>query len=172
MSFVLPHSRFLYCLLFLSLLLPQVPLSTATARGMRPTPVLSNAVTVTIPATVVTVVGEGFTPGGSVILAVYDRWGVDVYEHVRTTAADGTEEVSGSQNPNPGHVPAGAIDEVIALFPVAVNGSNGSQDPDQDFVPGVDQPIIGVICGRDLMVSAYDQRSATWSNVIDVTASC
>jgi hypothetical protein len=172
MSFILTRSRILYCLLFLALLLPQVPVSTATAQGIRSTPVLSYAATVTLPASTVTVAGEGFTPGGPVTIAVYDRWGVDAYEHVWTTAAEGTEGDSGSQNSTPGHIPAGAIDEVIALFPVAVGETNGSQDPDQDFVPGVHEPIIGVTCGRDLMVRAYDQRTATWSNVLDVTASC
>jgi hypothetical protein len=172
MSVILSRNRLLVCLVFLSMLLPEVAVSTATAQVDRSRPVLSYAATVTLPATMVTVAGEGFTPGGPVIIAVYDRWGVNVYENVWTTAADGTERGTSSQNADLGDVPTGAIDEVIALFPVAVDGPNGSQDPDQDFMPGVDQPIIGFVCGRDLMVRAYDQRSATWSNVLDVTASC
>ena len=61
---------------------------------------------------------------------------------------------------------------MIALSPIDVYGPNGSQDPDQDNVPGVDLPIVGYTCGRDLMVRAYDQQIATWSNLLDVTALC
>ena len=135
-------------------------------------PVLSIATTVRPPATMVRVAGQGFTPGGRVYIAVYDRWGVDVYTNIWTTATDGSEGVTDSQNSNPGEAQVGSVDAVFALVPIVVHGPNESQDPDQDFMPGVDQPIIGFTCGRDLMVRAYDQQLAAWSNLLDVTAQC
>ncbi len=166
------RNRTLVFLLVLTVFLPQSRVSTATQQVIRSMPVLSIAAAVGPPATMVRVAGEGFTPGGRVYIAVYDRWGVDVYENVWTTATDGTEGVTGNQNSNLGDAPAGAVDEVFTLIPIAVYGPNESQDPDQDFMPGVDQPIIGFTCGRDLMVRAYDQQIATWSNLLDVTPLC
>ena len=172
MPLTLWRNRTLVFLFVLTVFLPQSRDSTATAQVVRSMPVLSIAAAVGPPATTVRVAGEGFTPGGRVSIAVYDRWGVDVYEHVWITAADGTAGGTGSQNADPGDATAGAVDEVFALVPIAVDGPNDSQDPDRDFMPGVDQPIIGFVCGRDLMVRAYDQQIATWSNLLDVTALC
>ena len=81
MSFVLSRTRILVCLLVLTVFPPQVQASTATAQEVRSMPVLSIAAAVGPPATMVRVAGEGFTPGGRVYIAIYDRWGVDVYEH-------------------------------------------------------------------------------------------
>ena len=164
------RNRTLVFLFAITVFLPQ-GLET-TAGVVRFTPVLSIAAAMGPPATTIRVAGEGFTPGGRVSIAVYDRWGVDVYEHVWTTAADGTDGGSGGKNADRGDAPAGAVEEVFAVAPIVVDGPNETQDPDQDFMPGVDQPIIGYACGRDLMVRAYDQQLATWSNVLDVTASC
>jgi hypothetical protein len=172
MPFNLWRNRTLIFLLVLTVVLPLSRDSTATGQVIRSMPVLSIAAAEGPPATMVRVAGEGFTPGGRVYIAVYDRWGVDVYENVWTTAADGTEQVTGNQDHNPGDALPGTVDEVVALVSIAVDGPNETQDPDQDFMPGVDQPIIGFTCGRDLMVRAYDQQIATWSNLLDVTALC
>jgi hypothetical protein len=143
-----------------------------TAQVARTSPVLSLAVAVSPPATMLKVEGEGFTPDGLVQLVIYDRWGVDGYDHVWTIAAHGHYGVSGSDDPDLGYVAPGDIDVVIELVPAVVYVSNGSLGSDLGDVPGANQPIPDYACARDLMVRAYDQQAGTWSNLLDVTALC
>ena len=125
-----------------------------------------------LPSALLVVEGEGFTPDGLVYIALYDRWGEDVYGHVWTIAAHGNFGVSGSQDPNLGYVPAGALDIVIDLSPATTYGPNGFQVPTTGVGSGAGQAIAAGACGRDLMVRAYDQQAAAWSNLLDVTAQC
>jgi hypothetical protein len=183
------------CLLFLVSLMPPVFVPGAGAQGSQ-TVVPAIASAVALPSSVLTVRGDGFSPGGLVYLAVYDRWGAEVHDHRWTVASTAHFGPNGSADPAQGYVRAGAITEVIDLFPATVFGPNGSQDPAQGYVRGVDAPVetiygpngsqdpaqgyvpggnetaLGTFCGRDLMVRAYDVASTSWSNLRDVTAGC
>jgi hypothetical protein len=155
MPFILSRNRLVVCVLFLFTLLLQGPVSTATAQVTGSAPVLSVATPVVLPSTLIVVQGQGFTPGGLVYVAIYDRWGEHLHEHVWAIAGHGHLGVSGSHDPNLGYVPAGTLDVVI-----------------DHASPGEDEETGGISCGRDLMVRAYDQQAAAWSNLLDVTARC
>jgi hypothetical protein len=192
--FVSRH-RVIICLLFLvSLLSPAlVPGAGAQSAG---SPVLSIASAVALPSTLLTVQGDKFTAGGLVYLAIYDRWGAEVHDHVWAVASTAHFGANGSADPAQGYAAAGTLREVIDLVPATVFGPNGSQDPAQGYVAGFDAPsgavygpdgsqdpaqgfapdsgdaAVDISCGRDLMVRAYDVAAATWSNLLDVTARC
>ena len=167
---LLRHRLLMVCLLSLFALLSQGPTATAQVTGS--SPVLSSAAVVALPSALLVVEGEGFTSDGLVYIVIYDRWGEDVYGHVWAIAAHGNLGVSGSQDPNLGYVPAGAIDVVIDLSPATTFGQNGFPIPTTGAGSGADQAIAAGGCGRDLMVRAYDQEAAAWSNLLDVTAQC
>ena len=147
-------------------------LARRSAQVSRSTPVLSVADAVVLPSNLIKVEGEGFTPDGDVYIALYDRWGERVYGHVWAIAAHGNYGVSGSEDPQLGYVPAGALDVVIDLSPITVYGPSGFQIPTIGVRTGAEQASATGACGRDLMVRAYDQQAATWSNLLDVTARC
>jgi hypothetical protein len=150
----------------MAILLPQAP--RATAQTVPASPVLSRATIVASPASSLLLLGEGFTPGGRVFIAVYDRWGVDIYKHVWTTAADWTQRTGSATNAASSYIPAGTVDELIDLVPTTVEG----EGPGLSTSPDEDQAILNHDCGRDLMVRAWDQYMASWSNLLDVTALC
>ena len=104
-----------------------------------PVPILTGAgATAGSPGTV-TVTGEGFTVGGAVYVALYDRWGATLHEH-RSTTADR-----------------------------AVYGPNGSQDPAVGFRRGGTlSEAFGGLCGATPMAWAHDRGTARWSNWLDV----
>ena len=104
-------------------------------------PVLTGAAgTGQVPGTVL-VTGERFTPSGEVYVALYDRWGAQLHETRWTKAS-----------------------------PV-VSGRNGSDDPAAGFSGGgTIREAFGGLCGATAMVRAYDQRTARWSNWLDVDA--
>jgi hypothetical protein len=196
MPLIVARNRVIICLLFLLSVLPGALISPASAQTTVRTPVLASAVAP--PTGLIAVQGQHFTPGGLVYIAVYDRWGVDVHVHLWTIAAGEQFGPNGSMDPAQGYIAAGSLAEVIDLFPAtvygpngsmdpaqgyssgraaapepeAIYGPNGSQDPAQGYVPAGEQAEAGVTCGRDLMIRAYDQQAATWSNVVDVVAGC
>ena len=155
MSLILVRNRLLICAFVLFALLSLVPVSTTTAQGTVSVPVLSVATPVSLPSTLIAVQGDGFTPGGLVYIAVYDRWGETLHQRVWAVAGHGQGGVGGSHDPSLGYVPAGTLDVVI-----------------DHASPGGDEATGGISCGRDLMVRAYDQQAAAWSNLLDVTARC
>jgi hypothetical protein len=172
MARIIARNRVVICLLFLMSILPNASFLPASAQISQSTPVLSVAAAVALPSTLIKVEGEGFTPDGLVYIAIYDRWGEDDYGHVWAIAAHGHYGVSGSDDPDLGYVPAGAIDVVIDLSPAMVYGPNGFQVPTVGIGLGDGQVIAEGACGRDLMVRAHDVEAAAWSNLLDVTASC
>jgi hypothetical protein len=172
MARIIARNRGVVCLLFLLLILPNASFLPASAQVSRSTPVLSVAAAVALPSTLIKVEGEGFTPDGLVYIAIYDRWGEDVHGHVWAIAAHGNYGVSGSEDPDLGYVPAGALDVVIDLSPAMVYGPNGFQVPTVGIGLGADQAIADGACGSDLMVRAHDVEGAAWSNLLDVTANC
>ena len=85
--------------------------------------------------------GQGFTPGGRVYLALYDRWGVTLHETRWITASS------------------------------ALYGPDGSQDPARGFRPGgLLSTRFDGLCGATLMARAYDEATQTWSAALDVNA--
>jgi hypothetical protein len=153
MSVILVRHRLLLCAFVLVALLPLVPV--ATAQVTVSAPVLSVATPIILPSTLISVQGDGFTPGGRVSIFIYDRWGETLHPHVWAIAGHGQGGVSGSHDPSLGYIPAGRLDVVIDHAP-----------------PGEDEATGDISCGRDLMVRAYDQQADAWSNVLDVTARC
>lgn len=196
MSRAVIRPRVIICLLLVVSLLPQAVVPAASAQVAAP--VLSQARAVTPLSTLLLVEGHGFSPGGLVYIAVYDRWGVENHAHLWTVASPAVFGPNGSADPARGYTPAGTVHEVIDLLPSTVYGPNGSQDPalghtpgfdavqasaaiygpdgSQDpalgYVPAASQETSGIACGRSLMVRAYDAEASSWSNLLDVTGGC
>src|SRR5215211_3903572 len=116
MPLIISHQRVIICLLFLISFLPHALVPAASAQGTG-SPVLSIASAVALPSTLLTVQGDGFSAGGLVYLAIYDRWGVEVHEHVWTVASITHFGANGSIDPAQGYVAAGSINELFDLAP-------------------------------------------------------
>ena len=106
-------------------------------------PTLTDAVATTSETGRVTVSGEGFSPGGSVYVALYDRWGATLHETRWISASSTVYGREGSADPAAGYQRGGTLDEVFAH-----------------------------LCDATPMVRAYDQESASWSNWLDVHPGC
>ena len=117
--------------------------AAAAARSAGPAaggaPVLTGVVASARSPGTVAVAGEGFTPGGGVYVALYDRWGAAPRE-TRWTAASR-----------------------------AAHGPNGRADPARGFRRGGGlSEAFGVACGAEAAARAYDGATARWSNWLDV----
>ena len=62
-------------------------------------PVLTGAAPIAQGPGTAMVTGEGFTPGGAVYVALYDRWGARLHETRWTTADPAVHGPNGSQDP-------------------------------------------------------------------------
>jgi hypothetical protein len=193
----------MWAALLLILAAVSVPWSPANAQTIPIQPALLPGAIVSPLTGVAVIHGEGFSPGGIVYLAIYDRWGLDEQQHVWTVATDGALGPDGSVDPARGYASVGTVSEVISIIPEDTYGPNGSQDPAQGYVAadsgitraifaeevtygphGSQDPAQGYTgkaqlpvdtsdaCGRVLMVQAYDARTQTWSDPVDVIASC
>jgi hypothetical protein len=87
----------------------------------------------------ITVTGEGFTPGGEVYLAIYDTWGDTLQETRWTTASQTVYGTYLSFDPARGYLSGGAVTE-----------------------------SFGGLCGESVIVRAFDQDSGAWSNWLDL----
>lgn len=87
----------------------------------------------------ISVSGATFTPGGAVYVALYDPWGAALHE---------TRWITASQT---------------------VYGPRGSTDPALGYRQGgtVRETFDG-LCGSTVMVRAFDQETAMWSNWMNV----
>lgn len=136
-------------------------------------PFLSSAASsVQAPGSVL-VTGRNFTPGSRVYVALYDQWGLDLYETRWVTASETIYGPNGSQDPATGFSRGGAIAETFGASPT-VYGLFGSQDPATSYdVRGesVSGPF-GSLCGTTAMVRAWDMQTEAWSNLLDVQAGC
>lgn len=132
----------------------------------------------------VLVSGQGFTPGGSVYVGLYDQWstsGTDHYETRWTIASATVHGPNGSQDPALGYAEGGTISELFGASET-VYGPNGSQDPATGYVEGtslIDVGPYGAVdvvtsprCDNSVMVRAYDASSAAWSNMLDLSVGC
>jgi hypothetical protein len=171
MSHLISRPRVIICLLFLMSLLPSAFIPGASAQGAG-SPVLSITSAVARPSTLLTVQGDGFSPGGLVHLVITDP----VLATIRTdrwiVASTPQYGTNGSQDPVQGYVPAGSVIEVIDLFPAAMYGTNGSQDPARGYVSGSESAALGAGCGEDLVIWAYDLSTKTWSSPFAFRSTC
>jgi hypothetical protein len=120
----------------------------------------------------VLVTGRNFTPGSRVYVALYDQWGMELYETRWVTASETIYGPNGSQDPATGFSRGGVIAETFGASPT-VYRPFGSQDPATSYVPveAVSEPF-GSLCGTTAMVRAWDVGTAAWSNLLDVQAGC
>ncbi|MEJ7901812.1 MAG: hypothetical protein WKF63_08175 [Thermomicrobiales bacterium] len=192
------HSKLVVCFLVLfGFGLTGLPGSTA-AQSASTLPVISNAVASTVAPGAIEVSGERFSPGGLVYVALYDQWGATLHETRWVASSSTVYGANGSQDPAQGFVAGGRIDESFAHFRQTVYGANGSQDPAQGYIAGDEgfqtreavfgpngsqDPAQGYVpgnsgeefvtaCDAPLMVRAFDQRTASWSNTLDVNLGC
>lgn len=192
------HSKLLVCFLVLfGFGLGNLP-TFATAQSASAIPVLTSAIASAVAPGAIEVNGERFSPGGLVYIALYDGWGTTLHETRWVASSPTVYGVNGSQDPAQGHVQGGQIREafVTSREPVygangnqdpaqgyiagdegfqaheAVYGPNGSQDPAQGYVAGDDSQERAAACAAPLMVRAFDQQTASWSNLLDVDSGC
>ena len=122
------------------------PGGASAAEATSVTPLLISAATIsptTRDAGMIVVTGDTFTPGGQVYIALYDQWGQRLFENRWTTASPD------------------------------VFGDNGSLDPARGYqAGGLLQESFDHLCGATVMVRAYDQGTASWSNWLNAQPNC
>lgn len=134
-------------------------------------PRLVGAVTVPVQGAVL-VTGQDFTPGGRVYIALYDRWGVQLFETRWATASDELFGLNGTRDPAIGYVTGGGLSEQFLLDDFAY-GPNGSRDPAMiDVLDSADTEQAITVCTATLMVRALDEERNVWSNTLDVESGC
>ncbi len=172
MPAAIARTRVLICLLFL-VSFTQVWSGPAAAQQSGILPVLHSVLTTPPSAGLVVVHGTGFTPGGLVSIVLYDSWGHDAYVPVRTVASLGQFGPNGSADPAHGYVAPGSIADLLDLASDTVYGPNGSLDPASGYVSGGSNAGTAALrCNAELMVRAYDHRTGTWTDTIDIVAEC
>lgn len=196
MALHIVHGRVIVCLLFLLSINPFTGSPAASAQSGTTVPVLTSAVAMSIPFATVSVSGHGFTSGSLVYIVLYDQWGEALQETRWTSASTAVYGPNGSMDPALGYVDGGRIDEVFAQFRETIYGPNGGMDPALGYRPGTDltiprkaiygpngsmDPAQGYIpgdgadqipCDQPLMVRAFDNQTAAWSNLVDVVSGC
>ncbi|MDQ3657878.1 MAG: hypothetical protein M3457_22735 [Chloroflexota bacterium] len=171
MALIVVRNRIIICLLLLLSVAPLAPQSGAAQSVFQPT--LTSATTSTALPDSIVVSGSGFTPGGLVYIALYDRWGATLHETRWVIAGESIYQPTDSTDPGLGFESDGNIREAFEIATAAVYGPNGSQDPAQGYVAGDDGGrAFATACDAPLMVRAFDQRTASWSNLLDVEAAC
>ncbi|HYI23808.1 MAG TPA: hypothetical protein VD767_00225 [Thermomicrobiales bacterium] len=171
MPLAIARTRVIICLLFLVSLAPFIN-SPATAQPAGSLPILASAVTTLPPVDLLVVRGSGFSPGGLVAIVVYDRWGTGAYAPEMTTASTAQYGPHGSTDPARGYVAAGSLNLVVGLGSPEVFGPNGSADPARGYDSGTETVASALSCDQELMVRAYDYRTKTWTNLVDIAAAC
>lgn len=144
------------------------------------------------------VTGQDFTPGGRVVIDIYDAEGLQL---IGTRWAHASEEIfgaNGSRDPALGYLSGGTVSEVFAVAET-VFGPNGSRDPARGYVPGLgesgtgsvatgpngsrDPAMINVpsitdqeqsanVCASDVMIQALDEQAEAWSNMLHLDEGC
>lgn len=149
MSRYLPYRRVLLLLALTSLMVAGSATAgmAASAPGgggtTRVLPILINGSPSPPVAGEVDVRGEGFTPGGRVFVAIYDRWDTVHFETRWIRAA------------------------------AAQYGPNGSHDPALGYLRGGDIYASFILpCKSAPMVRAYDEKTGFWTTVMDVSPGC
>jgi len=91
----------------------------------------------------IAVTGEGFAAGGRVYVAIYDQMGATLYETRWTEAT-----------------PAVSINDVPAVLQITHPSG------------GVLSETFGGLCGTEVLIRAYDQDTALWSNWLVTAPLC
>ncbi len=169
----LTHNKLVVCFLVLFGLGVHIALPASNAQTSVAQPVLLNAIPSSIAPGTIEVAGEGFTAGGLVYITLDDEWGTTLRQDRWTTASPTVYGAHGSQDPAQGFTAGGDIEESFPPFRQTAFGPNGSQDPARGYVAGDGQmtPPAGA-CDGPLVVRALDQRTASWSNLLDVEPGC
>lgn len=112
-----------------------------------PAPVLVGADSADKDPGTLTVSGEGFTGGGRVYVAIYDQMGAKLYE-TRWTAASPMVAITGPRAdvPEANPIPKTSGGELRETF--------------------------AGLCGAQVLIRAYDQRTAIWSNWLEAAPLC
>ena len=111
-----------------------------------PAPTLADASATTRTPALFTVTGRDFTAGGRVYLAVYDRMGARLHETRWVTASRAT---------------VAEQDWGEGQYGGAVTSPGG----------GLREAFAG-LCGATAMMRALDERTAAWSNWLEVAPDC
>lgn len=171
MALIVVRNRIIICLLLLLSVAPLAPQSGAAQSVLQPA--LTSATTSTALPDSIVVSGSGFTPGGPVYIALYDRWGATLHEARWVIASEPIYQPTDSVDPGLGFASGGNIREAFEMATATVYGPNGSQDPAQRYVAGDEgaQTFVST-CDAPLMVRAFDQQTNAWSNLLNVEAAC
>ncbi len=114
--------------------------------------------------------GDGFSPGGTVLLTITSELVPDMSYSIWTTASEAVFGPNGSQDPAQGYVAAGEINTFFALNSGEIHGPNGSQDPAQGYMRGTDW--FAVACSAGISVHAFDAQTVSWSNEVQLNVNC
>ncbi len=167
---VIRRTRLLVGLTLVLLLSALIPGATGpqTANASVATPTLQRVATI-LPGGLVSIHGEGFSPGGMVqiVFVIQGDEASASSSHwvIANAAAYGPH---GTQDPARGYVPAGSFTTIVDLDAPAIHGPNGSQDPAQGYRPATGGGNI--LNAEDLRVRAFDHQTGYWSNLVAVDA--
>ena len=152
------HLSLLLALVLLVLLCPGSARLSTAAPIVVTGPVLNSFVASSDLPDVVTISGNGFTPGGRVYVALYDQWGAALYETRWVTASERYFQPPLNLGTGDDLVfdTGGTIAEAFVIVPAVLEIAAGSQH---------NAPLA---CTTALMARAYDQDSATWSAMVDL----
>ena len=118
------------------------------AAAPAPGPSLADVSATTQTPWLFSVTGQGFTPGGRVYLAVYDRMGARLYETRWITASPAATVMRHEMG-----------DGMLGRSPVTLPGGDLRES-------------FGQLCGATAMLRALDEATATWSTWLAVEPVC
>jgi hypothetical protein len=174
LSFITQDRKIVCFVLMLGLSLGGLP-GSATAQHASTFPVLTSAVTISAVPDSIMVSGDGFTHGGLVHIVLHDQWGKALHETRWVTASVAAYQPPQDLAPGQGF----SFDtggNIAESFVIAVGATSqipdGNQNPALNGSSGMLAPIPGSACNAAVMVRAFDQASAIWSNLLDVDLEC
>lgn len=106
-------------------------------------PLLTGSTSHTLEGGTVVVSGTNFSPGGEILIAIQDVWGVTSLETRWTTASEHTLATTRSHDPSLGFHPGGTVHETF-----------------------------GLLCGQTVTVRALDAQTGNLSNPLDLDVDC
>ncbi len=119
-------------------------------------------------ANLISIQGDGFTPGGRVQVFITDLTGTTLHEPVWTVAAPGAPFGDyGNYSGVSGYGDPGTINLVLNLGDQATYGPNGSQDPARGYDAGTDLGTLQF--ASSTQVRAFDEYASTWTSFAVVT---
>lgn len=118
--------------------------------------------------------GDGFSPGGPVLIVITGRAGTNArYETWTFASSYDSWGPFGAGAANLEFIPAGRVRGLIPLDVETVYGPNGSQDPALGYAPAANFAALRLaLCRQGLDAQAFDANTRTWSNDIHMVATC